>query len=418
MVHPTRTSKPSFLSVFSGLGGIDLGLESAGFRSIGCLEVDRLARASLVSNRAEWDVIEPGEVVLASKVLTPRALKIRKRQLFLLAGGPPCQPFSKAAQWSPTARMGLRDDRAKCLTGFLSLIETFLPRAILIENVQGFVSGKTSARAKIVAGLNRINRKHNVKYRLQHWIVNAADYGVPQRRSRAILFAERGGMEIEFPAPTHLQTPITAWDAIGKLAGSPAESSGDNHWLKLLPTIPEGNNYLWHTPRGGGKPLFGYRTRFWSFLLKLAKDSPAWTLPAQPGPFTGPFHWDNRVLTIEEMLRLQSFPITWKVVGSRREQIRQIGNATPPLLAEVIGRAIKSQILGEIEAGTPILEIQRSKQPIPPPRKTLPVPDSFVHRIDNWPDHPGTGRGPKPVAVLRENDFKKTSKRQPNGRFH
>ena len=78
--------------------------------------------------------------------------------------------------------------------------------------------------------------------------------------------------------------------------------------LALLPTIPEGQNYLWHTERGGGEPLFGWRRRYWSFLLKLAKDLPSWTIQAQPGPATGPFHWDNRRLSVREMARMQTFP--------------------------------------------------------------------------------------------------------------
>ena len=71
-------------------------------------------------------------------------------------------------------------------------------------------------------------------------------------------------------------------------------------WADLLPSIPEGQNYLWHTDRGGGRPLFGYRRRFWSFLLKLSKHRPSWTLSAQPGPSTGPFHWTNRPLAVRE----------------------------------------------------------------------------------------------------------------------
>src|SRR5205814_1695400 len=110
---------------------------------------------------------------------------------------------SKAAQWSASSRQGMNDCRAHCLRGFIRLVEKFLPRVILIENVQGFVSGKTTALPKLNAALKRINRLHRVNYRLQHWIVNAADYGVPQRRARAILIAERGGAEFDVPPPTH-----------------------------------------------------------------------------------------------------------------------------------------------------------------------------------------------------------------------
>ena len=100
-------------------------------------------------------------------------------------------------------------------------------------------------------------------------------------------------------------------------SGPPPKAAGK--WAGLLPTIPEGENYLFHTRLGGGRPLFGYRTRYWSFLLKLAKDEPSWTLQAHPGPATGPFHWANRPLTVQEMLRLQSSqqPGEWRAtIGS------------------------------------------------------------------------------------------------------
>lgn len=407
MARRISPSSPTFLSVFSGLGGIDLGLDSAGFQSLGCIELDPVARASLTLNRPAWALIHPCDVVQAANALTPADLGIRKRDLGILAGGPPCQSFSKAAQWSPTARQGMRDGRAKCLSGFLRLVNAFLPRVILIENVQGFVSGKTSARAKLATSLRRINREHNVNYQLQHWILNAADYGVPQRRTRAILFAERNGAHLALPRATHASAPVTTWDAIGELGGKEVEPFEGRRWLELLPSIPEGHNYLWHTRHGGGKPLFGYRTRFWSFLLKLAKDQPAWTLAAQPGPFTGPFHWENRQLTTEEMLRLQSFPTSWKVAGVRREQVRQIGNATPPLLVEVIGRCIRKEIFGWVDTGKPSLAISRSDRAPPPPNTAQPVPHRFLKQIDDWPDHPGTGKGPRPVSRPRVHNGKK-----------
>ena len=99
----------------------------------------------------------------------------------------------------------------------------------------------------------------------------------------------------------------------------------------MLRSIPEGANYLYHTPKGAGERVFGYRRRYWSFLLKLAKDRPSWTIPAQPAQNAGPFHWDNRRLSEKEMLRLQSSPSKWHLAGGREERVRQIGNATPPL---------------------------------------------------------------------------------------
>src|SRR6185369_15502643 len=104
----------------------------------------------------------------------------------------------------------------------------------------------------------------------------------------------------------------------------------------LLPSIPEGENYLHHTPRKGGLPLFGWRTRYWSFLLKLAKNQPSWTIQAQPGSAIGPFHWQNRRLAWQEMAALQTFPREFEIASSTVEIQRQIGNAVPSLMAEIL----------------------------------------------------------------------------------
>src|SRR3712207_2104614 len=105
-------------------------------------------------------------------------------------------------------------------------------------------------------------------------------------------------------------------------------------WADLMPSIPEGRNYLWHTSRSGGLPLFGWRTRYWNFLLKLAKDQPSWTIQAQPGPATGPFHWESRKLSAAELGRLQTFP-DGLVYGCTRAGVQRLaGNAVPSALAE------------------------------------------------------------------------------------
>ena len=173
-------------------------------------------------------------------------------------------------------------------------------------------------------------RSRAIEHIGSHRLLDAADYGIPQHRLRAVIVITRDGERFTWPRATNRYQPLCAWDAIGTLVSDEPLPEPVGSWADLLPSIPEGQNYLWHTSRGGGRPLFGYRTRFWSFLLKLAKDQPSWTLPVQPGPSTGPFHWDNRPLTITEMLRLQSFDADWLVDGLYRERVRQVGNATPP----------------------------------------------------------------------------------------
>ncbi len=384
------------LSVFSGCGGLDLGLERAGFRVIGCVEIDPVARETLATNRPDWPLLLPGDVNKLAGRIEASDVGLRRGELSLLAAGPPCQPFSKAAQWSPNGRRGAGDERASCLSGLLRMVERFLPRVVLIENVPGFVQGRTSCLEQLRRELCAINRRSGVQYHLEWRLVDAADYGVPQHRTRAIAIAAREGTSPCWPYPTHETARVTAWDALRDLP-PPEHIPEPTGWLELLPTIPEGCNYIWHTRRGGGLSLFGYRTRYWSFLLKLAKQRPSWTLPAQPGPYTGPFHWDNRALTPTERLSLQSFPRSWYVAGSRRNVLRQIGNAAPPLLAEAIGRAIATQFFGLRYMSALRLSIPRASRLPPGPTPPARLPGKYTKIIGTYQDHAGTGRGPRPV---------------------
>lgn len=385
---------PTVLSGFSGVGGLDLGLEAAGFRHVGCIEIDETARRSLKANRNDhWPLLGAGDICSVAKSLRPVNVGLRRRGLTLLAGAPPCQPYSKAAQWSPTSRIGLDDERSDSLDGFLDLAETFLPKAILLENVTGFAQGAIAALPKIELSLAQINGRWGTHYKAETRILDAAHYGVPQRRRRAIIIALRDGGKASWPTPTHDDVPLRAWDAIGHLqVRDPPVAVGK--WADLLPSIPEGENYLWHTSRGGGRPLFGYRTRYWSFLLKLAKNMPSWTLPAQPGPSTGPFHWSNRPLAVEELLRLQSFPADWIVEGRYRDRVRQVGNATPALLAEVLGRTILSSLRLSTPTHALRLEIPRLTG-MPNPTRYEEVSPVYCLLEGEHPDHPGAGLGPK-----------------------
>lgn len=391
------------LSCFSGAGGMDLGLEHAGFESVGCIELNQLARDTLKKNRADdqWPVLDTNDVVEAGQSLKPSDLDIEPRELTLLAGGPPCQPFSMAAQWSKPKK-GMEDDRGRTVLGMLNIAEHMLPRAILIENVAGFLRGRNSAAAAISEKLREINAKHKTHYRLHYWILNAADYGVPQNRRRAIAVAFRDlpeSIELGLPPAPYADKHLTAWDAIGELkpAVVPAVEGG---YAELLPCIPEGDNYQYLTAKGGGAKveLFGYRTRYWSFLLKLRRDAPAWTLPASPGPSTGPFHWDNRPLAIEERLVLQGFPADWQLAGSPRDGVRLAGNATPAPLAESMGRYVRALLDNDGQTPTaadlsPTLAVKRLGAP-PPAVAPAPLPKAWRGKVGPKDAHPGEGEGP------------------------
>jgi DNA (cytosine-5)-methyltransferase 1 len=389
------------LSLFTGAGGLDVGLERAGMQTVACLELNADARTVLTANRPQWAMLGDGDVNTAAQVLTPDALGMERGELDLVAGGPPCQPFSKAAQWHSSARSGMEDDRARCVHGMLDLVENFLPGAVLIENVEGFLQGKGNAATTITERLRSINSRHGTSYELVARVVDAADYGVPQHRRRAIGIAYRDNAEVCLPKATHIDHPVRTWDALWDLEQE-EKPVATGQWAGLLPSIPEGLNYLHLTARGQGEELFGWRTRYWSFLLKLAKDRPSWTLPASPGPSTGPFHWDNRPLSVREQMRLQSFPDKWTIDTPFRAGRRLVGNATPPLLAEILGRTIVRDLeLGDARTRTRILSsplslIRERLAAVPPAVAPLAVPEVYKSHIGAKEAHPGEGIGPSP----------------------
>lgn len=395
----------SLVSLFSGAGGLDLGLEAAGFHVRLCVENDRDCRSTLKKNRPKWKLADPGDIFKLSPDDFLKQSGLKRRSLDLLAGGPPCQPFSKAGYWRSGDSLRLSDPRAKTLHAYMKIVDRLLPKVILLENVEGIrFEGKDEGLSLLKRKLAAINRKNGTHYDPVVFGINAADFGVPQIRKRVFLIAHRDGRKFVPPKATHGASGLpylTAWDAIGDLEEAREE---DLHvrgtWADLLPSIPEGKNYQWHTEKGGGKPIFGFRRRYWTFLLKLAKDKPSWTIQAQPGPSVGPFHWKNRLLSTRELARLQGFPDRYSIFGVRRSIQRQIGNAVPPLIAEIIGREISVQFLGHSPFRRELqYELaRRYKRPVVEMVKK--VPERYAIFVGDRTPHPGTGKGPGAVARL------------------
>jgi DNA (cytosine-5)-methyltransferase 1 len=394
------------ISLFSGCGGMDYGFEAAGFETQVANEIDVACCKTLRANRS-WPVIErdifdvPTEELLATS-------GIRRREAALVFGGPPCQPFSKAGFWATGESRRLADPRANTLSAYLRVVREALPAAFVLENVAGlaFVD-KDEGLRYLLQELRQINRSEGTAYRPFHTIMRAVEHGVPQQRERLFLVAFRDGARFDFPLPSFTESADqpelgglprarTAWDALGDLPEDflrTEDLAVTGKWAALLPTIPEGQNYLWHTDRGGGEPLFGWRRRFWNFLLKLAKDRPAWTIAAQPGPATGPFHWNNRRLSMRELCRLQTFPEDIMLSGDIRGAQKQAGNAVPSLLAEIVGRRVASILTGNPETEAPPELLPQVRLPVPPAEDRRPVPRRFLQLRNGETAHPGTGKG-------------------------
>ncbi|MEP1933474.1 MAG: DNA cytosine methyltransferase, partial [Roseibium sp.] len=372
------------ISLYTGVGGLDFGLEAAGFRTAVAVEMDAVACRTLRFNR-DWPVLE-GDIhgITSAEIL--EVANLRPKEADILVGGPPCQPFSKSSYWISGDARRLDDPRSGTLEAYLRVLKDTLPRAFLLENVHGLAfKSKDEGLRYLLSGIQKINRETGSNYVVEWKVINAAHYGVPQLRERVFLVGSRDGVSFNFPNATHgpidqitdnsdSREPFrTSWDAIGDLPAEPNDStvSVGGKWADLLPTIPEGENYLWHTPRGGGEPLFGWRTRYWSFLLKLAKNKPSWTIQAQPGSAIGPFHWRNRKLTSAELCRLQTFPDGIKFDCGRTDIQKMLGNAVPSLVGEVLGLAIREQLLANAKS-------EHSISLLPPVRPFCPSPEPLA----------------------------------------
>ena len=405
------------ISLFSGAGGLDHGFSASGFEIRASIELDKDSCSTLKANKSGGLVINDGVENVPHQYLVEK-LSLDQGGDFVMVGGPPCQPFSKSAYWSLGDTKRLEDPRANTLLEYLRLIGELRPKVFLLENVAGLAfNGKDEGYRLILDQISQINQKYNTSYKLSHRLVNMVEYGVPQMRERFFIVGHRDGGEFVFPAKTHFKPsdvdefqlgleqqdliPFnTAWDALAEM---PSPNDGENlkvggKWADLLPSIPEGENYLWHTDRKGGLPLFGWRRRYWGFLLKLSKSLPSWTIQAQPGSSIGPFHWENRRLSQRELCALMTFPEI-SIYGGRTSIQKQLGNAVPSLMTEILSREILNQFFCGSKSG-PYKLMPRKQDFIPSPEALEDVPLKYHHLIGEHDAHPGTGKGR--IALLRK----------------
>lgn len=339
--HGIRT-----LSLFSGAGGLDIGFHNAGYDIVGCVEIEKQYCDTLIANRNNKKYFNPNAKIYCQDIRTFDANEFAEMEIECVIGGPPCQPFSAAGRRAGGVP-GMQDERGMLFESYCNVLKKLKPKVFVFENVYGLKGANNGeAWSEIVSSFSEIG------YNIEAEILDAADYGVPQHRERLILVGRLEG-DFTFPEPTNGPDSssgnklISILDAIKDIEDETIDSEElGGMYGHLLPLVPEGLNYSFFTKEMGyPEPYFAWRSKFHDFLYKADRNKPSRTLKAQPGKFTGPFHWNNRHFSVHELKRIQSFPDDYLLTGTNSQIIAQIGNSVPPKLAEVIAMSVKEQLL-------------------------------------------------------------------------
>jgi DNA (cytosine-5)-methyltransferase 1 len=321
--------RPSAIDLFCGCGGLTVGLKQAGFRVLGALDVDPLAVASYKLNHRKTRIwTHDIRAIAAATVLAD--LQLKPGDLDLLAGCPPCQGFSSLRTLNGSR--GIRDRSKDLVFQFLRFVRVLRPKAVMMENVPGL------ARDRRMSELTKALR--SLGYSTQHRILDAADYGVPQRRRRLILLAGRNG---QIPFGETVATRVTVRAAIEDLprpgrSGDPLhdlEEKRKPEIVELIERIPKDGGSRRDLPEGWQLPCHEECDGFFDIYGRMAWDAVAPTITGgcvnpSKGRFLHPHQ--NRCITLREAALLQGFPRRYRLSLSRGkfEAARLIGNALPP----------------------------------------------------------------------------------------
>ena len=328
------------LSLFSGAGGLDIGFHDVGFKIIECNEIEKdFATTLTLNNLPEKRLHGCSVACIDINDYNPELDGID-----FIIGGPPCQTFSAAGARAAGVN-GTDDDRGNLFKQYVRILTKLKPKGFLFENVYRIVGAQKGKPWKQIQAAFR-----EAGYKLYWRILDAADFGVPQFRERLIIVGLKEG-SFQFPYPTHgpdstdNRPYYSAGTAIEGVVSKVQGSKVGGRHGHLLNDIPPGLNYSFYTDRmGHPTPHFAWRSKFSDYLYKADPDTPVRTIKAQGGQYTGPFHWENRTFTIEELKRLQTFPDNYVINGNRQKVIHQLGNSVPPQLARVLALSIAQQV--------------------------------------------------------------------------
>lgn len=338
--------RPRVLGLFSGAGGLDIGFEDCGFDIVETVEFEKQFVATLNANSGSDKYFEGAPI---NRCIDIREYTPSLSDIDFIIGGPPCQSFSAAgARASGVA--GTKDERGELFREYVRILKLVRPKGFLFENVYRIVGANGGRDWQEITGAF-----FEAGYQIVSRILDAADYGVPQHRERLIIVGVRkdlwNGSQYRFPRPTHGPDSlsglhhVSAASALADLTTTGIKSGLSGRYGKLLDEIPPGLNYSFFTERmGHPQPIFSWRSKFSDFLYKADPARPVRTIKASGGQYTGPFHWENRPFTVDELKRLQTFPDAYVIAGARGLQTKQIGNSVPPQFARILALSVAEKL--------------------------------------------------------------------------
>ena len=326
------------IELFAGAGGLALGLEQAGFEHLGLVEFNKYAADTLIANRPQWKVLCEDIAQVAERDLE-QEFGIAKYELDLLSGGAPCQSFSYAGK-----RLGLQDVRGTMFYHYATFLHKLQPKMFLFENVRGLLTHDGGRTFKTILDIFE-----DEGYTTVHKVLNAWNYGVPQKRERLITIGIRNDLakqcyftfpeEHEYkPVVRDIQLDVNP-DATQCARYSQNKEAvfalvpPGGYWRDIDPVVAKAYmKTCWDM--GGGRT---------GILRRIGLDEPSLTVLTNPGmKQTDRCHpLEVRPFSVRENARLQSFPDEWIFCGKLSEQYKQVGNAVPVNLAKEIGLEIK-----------------------------------------------------------------------------
>ena len=352
--------KPTVIDLFAGVGGMSLGFEMSGFDVLLANEYDKSIAEAYIANHKNTKMIIGDITSLDLK----KTFGSYRGKVDVVIGGPPCQGFSQKGQ-----RKTIHDERNFLFKYYVSVVELVKPKYFVMENVPNLLTAEGGYFRKEIEELF-----NNMGSSLQYGVLNASDYGVPQNRRRAVIIGKLGGNAPSLPIPQN--KVVTIWDAISDLAYLESGEGADeqkyempveSEYEKLL--RKDSNTLFNHVatkhsplalerlaliPPNAGREVLPKehltKSIYSGTWTRMRKDEISVTITTRfdtpsSGKFTHPFL--NRAITVREAARIQSFPDTFRFIGNKGSQMKQVGNAVPPLLAAAIAEVIMKDIKEE-----------------------------------------------------------------------